>query len=99
MNYTAALKQLVLAGDLKQLPPFAITPEAKTIYKVSLLKMLMDGNFLTILLNLQFRTHNKAYDPIGHIVYEDKVESNTKISTLPPALQALLKGFPLTVNI
>lgn len=61
--------------------------------------MLMDGNFLTTLLNLQFRTHNKTYDPVGHIVYKDKVRSNTKISTPPPALQALLKGFPLTVNI
>lgn len=93
------LKQLVLVGDLKQLPLFAIMPEVKTIYKVSPLKMLMDGNFPTTFLNLQFRTHNEAYDPVGHIVYEDKVGSNTKTSTPPPALQALLRGLLLIVNI
>lgn len=99
MTYKETLKQLVLAGDPRQLPPYAITPEGKAFYKVSPLQLLIKSNFPETLLNLQFRTHNEAYDPVGNVVYFDQVKSNIKTSSPPTALQSLLNGLLLTISI
>lgn len=67
MTYKDTLKQLVLAGDPRQLSLYVITPEGKALYKVSPLQSLIQSNFPETLLNLQFRTHN--------VVYLDQVKS------------------------
>lgn len=67
MIYSQIQRQLIEAGDPKQLFPYAVTPgKRKNRDKISSLQSLINRGFAITLLNLQFRTHREADDPVGH---------------------------------
>ena len=70
MTYNQTLRQLILAGDPKQLPLYAITQEGKNQYKVLPVEFLINRGFPATLLN---RIYQEASDPVGHIISNDKV--------------------------
>lgn len=75
ITFASTLRRFVLAGDPRQLPPFALTAAAKQRYKKSTFESFMDQGFPMTMLDRQFRTHNEAYDPVGHVIYKDAVST------------------------
>ncbi|MCJ1264611.1 Regulator of nonsense transcripts 1-like protein [Lobaria immixta] len=50
-------------------------------------------------LTIPFRTHSDAFDPVNHVVYENKVESVIQTTQPPEALKNLLASFPLLFTV
>jgi len=68
-----SLRRIVLAGDHYQLPPFALSGKAKSMWIHTLFEKLMTKKFPTTLLNTSYRQHSELSEALDHVVYEDKV--------------------------
>ncbi|KAL8732748.1 MAG: hypothetical protein Q9166_002528 [cf. Caloplaca sp. 2 TL-2023] len=94
-TFNKTLKHFILAGDHKQLPPHIESQEAKDLWTKSFLKDCIDKKVPYVLLNRQYRAHEKLYAAANQVIYEGKVDSEFKTEHPRPYLRGLLSSLPL----
>lgn len=61
LTFKSTLRRLIVAGDYKQLPPYAASPLAKLRSRKTWFEHFIQRKFPQVQLNVQFRTLEEAY--------------------------------------
>ena len=87
MNITA--QRFVFAGDPSQLGPCILSETAQEIWRPSWFTSFEQSSFPITHLEIQYRSHDRLYEPTSKVFYSDKVISSRRTSAGTAFLQSL----------
>ncbi|KAL8868274.1 MAG: hypothetical protein Q9174_005095, partial [Haloplaca sp. 1 TL-2023] len=81
MAFPSAIR-LLLIGDPRQLPAFKLSKEAKDLWVKCEMGSMMEKGFPCVMLDIQYRTHDRLYCHTPVVIYEKPI-SSTRLTREP----------------